>query len=92
VQLLSRPPGAPITVLPQVFDDQAHIVKRLDTRLRMPKPKAFRKTPHQAGSLFHQLRRCRNPCRRLVEFIRSVGHRSKRMRLDTGRQAPVVSL
>ena len=75
MQFLGRPPGAAITIFPQVFDHQSHVTEMADACVWMPEPKTLRVTPNQSGSALHQFRRGWNRWRSFVQFIGRAGHK-----------------
>lgn len=77
MQLLSGPPRAAVTVFPEMFDYQPHVLQVTDARLGMAKPKALMVVAHQRCRLLDQLRRRRSRRQQLVQFIRLGGHAHK---------------
>ena len=58
------------TVFPQVFDDQAHVLKMTNTRIGVTKPKTLGVSTNQCRRAFDQFWRSRSGRRSFVQFIR----------------------
>ena len=68
MKFLRRPPGAAVSVFPQVLDHQAHVLEVSNASLKMPEPEALRKIPNELTRAFDQSRWRRSGWRQFIQF------------------------